>query len=242
MKQEATISPASETPPTDALVPSISDEAPKDPLPPLLKPETTNNDDPKDTDDDKQKLKLGSKRGVETMFRTAYRTQLDLTALADNKANIMISINGLIISIIIASISSKIDSNTWLLIPTSALLLSCLLAIIFAILAARPRVASNDISLNEVRRREANILFFGNFTSLTQNEFMAGMVELMKDKSEVYIQMIRDIYGIGSVLEKKFQMLRVSYTVFMYGLFISITLYITVYVLVVLNHPGGATP
>jgi len=58
----------------------------------------------------KKKKGLGSTRGVETLFRSAYRVQMELTSLADNKANMMISINGIIISIIIASVAPKLDA------------------------------------------------------------------------------------------------------------------------------------
>ena len=57
---------------------------------------------------------------------------MDLTSLADAKANIMISINGLMISILIAQIASKVDANPWLYVPTSAFILGCLVSLIFA--------------------------------------------------------------------------------------------------------------
>ena len=50
-------------------------------------------------------------RSTETLFRNAVRSNLDLTSIADNKANIMISINGIIISILIASIAPSTASQ-----------------------------------------------------------------------------------------------------------------------------------
>ena len=101
--------------------------------------------------DSSSKKKLGSrKRGVSDMFRTSYRTHMELSAIADNKSNIMISINGIIISIIIASISPKIDSNPWLLLPTSILLITCLLSLVYAVLSARPRVSKEKVTLEDV--------------------------------------------------------------------------------------------
>ena len=130
---------------------------------------------------------LGSSRGVETMFRTSYRTNMDLSSLADSKANIMISINGIIISIIIASISPKIDANPWLLVPTSILLLTCLFSMSMAVLAARPRLNSKVIDLDSVRRNNANILFFGNFVNMPEDDFLTGMKELLQDTDRLYI-------------------------------------------------------
>ncbi len=182
---------------------------------------------------DKNGDKLGSRRGIETMFRTSYRVHMDLSSLADAKANIMISINGIIISIIIASISPKIDANPWLLLPTSIMLLGSLISIVYAVLAARPRVSSSTVDLNEFKTRKNNILFFGHYVSMPEEDYVEGMTELMNDQNALYHNMIRDIYGLGRVLDKKFALLRTSYTTFMIGLILGILSFITVYVWVV---------
>jgi len=180
----------------------------------------------------KEKLSdaLGTNRGIETMFRSAYRVQMDLTGLADNKANMMISINGIIISIIIASVAPKLDANPWLLIPSTVFLLGTLISIVYAILAARPRVSSQPITLEDLRHSEGNILFFGNFANMSEDEFLEGMVELVQDKTVVYETMIRNIYGLGSVLKKKFALLQVAYTIFMAALIIGVSSFIGVFV------------
>jgi hypothetical protein len=183
------------------------------------------------------KKALGTNRGIETMFRSAYRTQLALTGLADNKANMMISINGIIISIIIASVAPKLDANPWLLIPTTLFLLGTLTSIIFAILAARPRVGSALIDLEDLRNSKGNILFFGNFCNLEENEFLKGMTSLMQDKTVLYESMIRDIYGLGSVLHKKFALLQVAYTTFMIALILGVTSFISVFIWILQESP-----
>jgi len=181
-----------------------------------------------------KKKKLGStSRGVSDMFRTSYRTHIELSAIADNKSNIMISINGIIISIIIASISPKIDSNPWLLIPTALLLLTCLGSLIYAVLSARPRVSNENITLEDVRQNRANILFFGNFYTMPRADYVAGMEELMQDSRRLYGNMARDIHGLGNVLAKKYRLLRFSYNVFMLGLILSVLSFIAVFTLVV---------
>jgi hypothetical protein len=173
-------------------------------------------------------------RGVETMFRTSYRTHVDMSALADSKANIMISINGIIMSILLGAISARIDSNPWLLLPTTVMLIGCLVSMIYAVLAARPRVSRRVISLEDVRRNAANILFFGNFVSMPEHDYITGMNELLQDTDRLYTTMIRDIYSLGSVLERKFRLLRTSYTVFMFGLIAGVVFFIIVYARVVL--------
>ena len=182
---------------------------------------------------------LGTKRGVETMFRTAYRVNMDLSSLADAKANIMISINGLIVSILIASISPGIEKNPWLLIPTSLFLVGCLVSLIFAVLAARPRIQTEQITLRDVRNRAANLLFFGNFSHLTRDDFVTGMRELMVDSRALYESMMLDVYGVGVVLQKKYTMLRFSYTAFLIALVVGVLGFIGVFVWA---STGGTDP
>lgn len=188
----------------------------------------------------KNKGRLGSDRGIETMFRTSYRTHVDLSHLADNKANIMISINGIMISILLASISPKIDANPWLLLPTSVLLVGAVASLIFAILAARPRVTSHVVTLEDVRSDRSNILFFGNFISLREEDYLLGMKELMLDTDRLYSNMIRDIYTLGHVLAKKFQLLRMAYNLFMVALVSGVASFLVVIAQV--SFSGGVTP
>lgn len=172
----------------------------------------------------------GTQRGIETMFRSTYRVQMDLTSLADNKANMMISINGIIISIIIASVAPKLDANPWLLIPTTIFLVGTLASIVYAILAARPRVSTEPITLKDLEHSQGNILFFGDFANLREENFLEGMMELVDDREVLYETMIRNIYGLGVVLKKKFALLQVAYTIFMLALILGVTSFIGVFV------------
>ncbi|MEE4216342.1 MAG: Pycsar system effector family protein [Xanthomonadales bacterium] len=172
----------------------------------------------------------GTNRGVETMFRSAYRVQMELTSLADNKANMMISINGIIISIIIAAVAPKLDSNPWLLIPSTVILVGTLISIIYAILAARPRINTNPITLEDLKHSKGNILFFGNFANLEKEHFTEGMLDLMQDKLLLYETMIHNIYDLGLVLKKKFALLAVAYTSFMLALVLGVLSFIGVFV------------
>lgn len=189
-------------------------------------PSTDTTSEPKEK---KKKKGAGSSRGIETMFRTSYRVNMDLSSLADTKANIMISINGLMLSVLLGAISSKIDANPWLLYPTTILLLGCLISLIFAVFSARPRVQSEPVTLEDVRKNAANILFFGNFSNMERDDFLTGMTDLMENTETLYQNMILDIYGLGLVLRKKYRLLRYSYTVFMIGLIIGVLAFIATF-------------
>ena len=195
-----------------------------------LKEAARQSDAAPDSDHEKKVKKPGTNRGIETMFRSAYRVQMDLTGLADNKANMMVSINGIIISIIIAAVAPKLDTNPWLLLPTTLFLLGTLVSMVFAILAARPRVSSDPITLEDLHRSRGNILFFGDFANLSEEHFTEGMFELIEDREVLYETMIRNIYGLGMVLQKKFALLQIAYSAFMLALVLGVFSFIGVFV------------
>ncbi len=196
----------------------------------------------------KKDLGLGTSRGIETMFRTSYRVHMDLSSLADAKANIMISINGLIISITLAAVAPNLTRHPFIVVPTAVLLVGCLIALVFAVLAARPRVSSKHLTLEDIKSNRANILFFGNFVNMDEDEFVEGMVDLMQETEHLYVNMIRDLYGLGRVLQRKFELLRVSYNVFMIALVIGVGLFVTVFAsradvaAEILSTPPGIVP
>ncbi|MBC5992714.1 Pycsar system effector family protein [Pontibacter cellulosilyticus] len=169
------------------------------------------------------------KRGIETMFRNTYRTHLNLSAIADNKANMMISLNAIILSVIITYLSAKTSAtgsefaqHRTLLIPVGTLVLTTLGSVIFAIISAQPEVTSFSFKKDKMNSRKINLLFFGNFTRLPLEDFQSGMHEIMRDKKSLYNNMITDIYYLGEVLNKKYKILRVSYTIFMVGLVLTV--------------------
>jgi hypothetical protein len=180
----------------------------------------------------------GTARGIETLFRSSYRVQMDLTGLADTKANIMISINGIIMSIIIASVAPKLDANPWLLLPTTVLLIGSMVSMTYAILAARPRITHEPITLNDLRHSKGNILFFGNFANLSEDDFVKGLEDMMWDKPLVYDTMMRNIHGLGVVLNKKYSLLQHAYTSFMVALSLGVSAFIGVFIWINLTKPG----
>ena len=167
-----------------------------------------------------KEINLG--RGVETMYRTTYRTHVNLSSIADNKANIMLSINAIIISIVVANLVPKIPGDYRLAVPTLILLAVCLAALVYAILSTRPKVTKGRATREEVAQKRTNLLFFGNFYQMDLEDFHWGMMEMIKDSDFLYSSMTRDLYYLGVVLAKKYQYLRICYNIFMYGLIFAV--------------------
>jgi len=165
-------------------------------------------------------------RGVETMFRVTSKNHLTLSGMADNKANIMISINSIILSVLVSVLFRKFEEYPNLIIPALMLTVVCLLTIVFAVLATRPNVSSGKFKREDIINKKTNLLFFGNFHSMELENYMWGMKEMMKDADYLYGSLTKDIYFLGKVLGKKYRLLRKSYTIFMFGFVISILAFV----------------
>lgn len=161
-------------------------------------------------------------RGVETMFRNNLRGHIMLSEIADNKANIMLSINAIIITITIPSALPQFDSLPHIIAPTIVLLAVCLTSMIFATISTIPKVTSGAFTKEDVENKTANLLFFGNFHKMKISDFEWGIKRMMNDREFLYGSMARDFYYLGLVLSRKYKFLRVCYGVFMYGLILSV--------------------
>src|SRR5690606_17937234 len=118
-------------------------------------------------------------RGIDTLYRNTLRGHLDLSSIADGKANMIISINTIVLSILItagsASISiSKlnIQENVQFIVPTLILMTSSLGAIIFGVLSAIPKYSEADFDMKDIRDNKVSLLFFNNFLSVEKEEFV----------------------------------------------------------------------
>jgi len=186
----------------------------------------------KDKNKDQDK---GAGRSIETMFRNTVRTHVDFSSMADTKANIMISVNTLVLTIIVSIMVRKLDTNPHLIIPTALLTITCLVTLVYAIMVTRPKITRGTFTEDDIKEKKVNLLFFGNFHKMSLGDFTWGMKEMMKDKEFLYDNMIMDFYYLGQVLGQKYQKLRICYTFFMYGLIISVIAFAIAFIL----YPGG---
>ena len=161
-------------------------------------------------------------KGIQTMLRLTSDNHLELSGLADGKANILISVNAIIISVILSVLLRRLEVDTHLTIPTIIFLLFSLTTIVISIQATRPKVSSGTFSREDILNKKTNLLFFGNFHRASLKEYEWGMREMMKDQDYLYGALINDIYHLGVVLGKKYKLIRLAYFVFMVGIIISV--------------------
>ena len=169
-----------------------------------------------------KKSRIDSRRGIDSLLRNAYRAQLDMLSLAAVKANIMISLNGLLISMLIISGTHIIGVDVWFAIPITLFLLSSALATFFAVLAARPDISRKRFQPSDFRDDKAHLLLFEEFSDLSEKEYVKAMFRMLKDDDRVYRNMISHVHELGSTADRKYRKLYCSYTVFISGIVLSI--------------------
>lgn len=176
--------------------------------------------------DKKKEKEAKPGRGVETMFRTTSTNHIRLSSMADSKANIMISVNSIIVSVILGVLFRRLEDYPNLIIPAILFLTTGVVTIIFSVLATRPNVNAGRFTRADIDSKKVNLLFFGNFHKMSLEEYTWAMTEMMKDNEYVYASMIQDIYHLGVVLGTKYKRLRTSYNIFMFGLIISVMAFV----------------
>lgn len=181
----------------------------------------------------KEKLKAKYKsespdRGIQTLFRVTLKNHLMLSDIADTKANILLSVNAIIISLVLSNLMTKLDnpSNNYLVYPTLLFVVFSVVSMVLAVLATRPNVTQGEFTKEDVRQRKVNLLFFGNFHKMKLEDYQWAINELVQDKEYIYSSLTKDLYYLGLVLNRKYKILRWTYTIFIIGMIISVLAFI----------------
>jgi predicted metal-dependent HD superfamily phosphohydrolase len=171
---------------------------------------------------------------LETLFRICSTNNLRLSNMADTKAHIMITVNSIIISVLLSVMVRNMDKYEYLAMPVILLLAVNLATIIFSMLATKPRLPHGTFTPDDVEQKSVSLLFFGNYYRMSFEDYTAAMTKVMEDQPNLYTNLMRDIYSQGILLSKKYRMLQIAYSVFMYGLIAAVI----VFVIVIKAHEG----
>ena len=143
--------------------------------------------------------------------------------MVDRKANIMISVNSIILSIIIGGLLNTTNIESMgTVVPIFIMLITGFISIFFAVFSIRPDTTHGKFTAEEIRKKEGNLLFFGNFHDMKFRDYEWGVLEMISDQDYLYSTMIRDIYYLGQTLDKKYKHIRISLNVFMIGVALSV--------------------
>jgi len=163
-------------------------------------------------------------RSIQTFYRVALRNHIKLSDIADTKANILLSVNAIIISLVLSNLISKLDnpSNAYLIWPTIVFITFSIISMVLSIIATRPNVTRGQFTKEDVEQKKVNLTFFGNFHRMKLEEYQWAIDEMLKDKDYVYSSLTKDLYFLGKVLDRKYRILRTTYSIFMAGMIISV--------------------
>ncbi|MCC6725239.1 MAG: HD domain-containing protein [Saprospiraceae bacterium] len=165
---------------------------------------------------------ISKSKSAQMMFKTTLRNQIDLTNIADNKANIMLSINSLLITIGIPMLGSNLKEHPNLVYPAVVLLLTCILSIVFATLATRPVKMLGHTDLTTIDKGRSNLFFFGNFFKMSREDYMKGLMLVMQTEENIDMSIVNDLYFLGRTLGNKYHRLRITYQIFMFGMVLTV--------------------
>lgn len=165
------------------------------------------------------KISPRSERGVETLFRLLSKNQYTLNTMIDTKSNILISINALILSLIIGTVMSQLDTDPHLIFPVVMMLFTNLASITFAIFATRPELVHG-------KAETKNLMFYGNFQDMEEAEYVNSITNLMNEGDELYKTIAKDTYHLGKTIDRKFKLLRKSFNIFLIGIILSVIAFI----------------
>jgi len=149
------------------------------------------------------------------LTRTAVLAQMQLSAMADQKASILMGATFVIFTIAVGH-SDGGRAPLPLLILGGAAFLSA----VCAVLAILPAVHYR-------KRAPLNLMFFGSFTRLDEEEYIERLMAQLGSEDSIYRTMARDIYQNGTVLaRKKYRMLGWAYRIFLVGLTASLAAFV----------------
>jgi predicted metal-dependent HD superfamily phosphohydrolase len=189
------------------------------------------------SDLEKDKTGLVSK-GIQTMLRLTSQNHLKLSDMADSKANILISVNAIIISIVLGVLARKLQEEAYLKIPTLIFLASAVITIVLSILATRPKINEGNFTPDDIANKKTNLLFFGNFYKASFEQYNEAMKKMMVDTDYLYGSLIKDIYYLGVILGRKYKLIRLAYNVFMIGIIVSVIAFV---IAVSIHHSDPST-
>lgn len=158
---------------------------------------------------------LDYNESIDATLALISESQLQLSEMADSKANIMITVCSILMSLAIA----KLEQGVFML-PLGIFVALCAPALIFAILTVLPSSSPKQKQVRDISQLKSfNPLFFQDFTRVPMEVFEAEIDRVLSSPQAMYGALCRDIYYAGLVIsKKKFRYLRWSYVSLLLGL------------------------
>ena len=162
-------------------------------------------------------------RGIETWFRLASKNLYTRLSIVDTKANILITANAIIISMVLGTLYTRLEDDPHLIYAVGGLVVTNIFSITFAILATIPKSWIKGAHGNTIE--SADLMTFEDFSDMDLADYSKSVISVIQDGDTLYPSLIKDIHSLGVKLAKKYKLIRTSYLVFLYGIIFSIFLF-----------------
>lgn len=179
------------------------------------------------------KFSIANNKAAQLMFKASLRNHIDLTSIADQKSNIMLSVNALLLTIGLPIFASYLSEKVYLLIPAIIFMFTCISTMVFATLSTRPIKMQGETNLSLIDTGKTNLFFFGNFYKIDQESYQQAIRKVIADKDRLDTSIINDLYFLGNSLGDKFRYLRICYNVFITGTVLSLIAFLISYLIFV---------
>ena len=150
------------------------------------------------------------------LVRTNQQITLTLSQMADQKASILMGATFVVFTLAIGQARAGAGA---LAIPLAILATFSFLSALLAISAVLPRVGKAPPIVYRDGKDHSNILFFGRFSQMEEDEFIDAVKTRLRTEEDIYETMLRDTYQNGIVLaRRKYRYLAYAYRLFVVGL------------------------
>ena len=167
-------------------------------------------------------LPVAESDDVIVALRTAQQHQVQLNVLADQKANINIGFTLFFVTLTQSQLSLASGQLPVMRVGFVLLILTIATSLLLALFVVLPRTGKMRIQNPE---QMSNPFFFGMFTQLPQTEYVDYLTRLLDDNPTARRMLAADIYQIGTVLKRKYRLLRYSYGFLGLSAVIAVSLY-----------------
>lgn len=167
-------------------------------------------------------------KDVLNIIRTTMRNNIELTHIADNKANVLLSLNALMITFLVPFVvpNFALVQEFHLVFPLSLIVITAFVTIYISALVLKPSKFTQNLNLVK-KGKYVSPFFFGNFFKMNKDEFSEYIKGALSDNKQIKDHLTEDLHYIGSRLGRKMTLVRLAFNVFLVGFFTSITLAIS---------------
>lgn len=161
-----------------------------------------------DAEQDSYFHRVERRSNVDYMLRTTQQHHVHLSAMADQKASILVGAEAIMLTLLFNQLQNH-GVQPALVVLTGFIFASA----VFAFMAVMPRAkGAGPESPN------FNWLFFGSFAQVEPETYFRHMSELLQNDAQVYHVILRDIHQLGTLLyRKKYRYLSIAYRLFLAG-------------------------